>query len=121
MNVQSFNPNETSRAVNLSFSEKAQKHIEKELAKRNALGLRLSVEKSGCSGLRYRLGFAEESNQQDTKVLIDDKFTVFIGEDVQAYVNGIHVDFVTEGLNSSFQFSNPNASGTCGCGESFAV
>ena len=121
MSVQTFNPNESDKTINLSFSDKAQKHIEKELAKRKALGLRLTVEKSGCSGLRYKLVFAEESNSQDAKLLIDEKFTVFVGDDVQAYVNGIHVDFITEGLNSSFQFSNPNASGTCGCGESFAV
>ncbi len=117
MNVQSFDPNQ----ISLSFSDKAQRHVEKELKKRDMPGLRLTVEKSGCSGLRYKLLFAEKNNADDLCTVINDNITVFVSKDDQAYVKGIHVDFITEGLNSSFQFSNPNASGTCGCGESFAV
>jgi iron-sulfur cluster assembly protein len=117
MSVVSYNPNQ----VSLSLSEKAQRQIAKELAKRDVLGLRLYVEKSGCSGFRYKLDFVTEANDNDIKIPINEHITLFVSQQDQSYVNGTEIDFVTEGLNSNFQFRNPNASGTCGCGESFAV
>jgi iron-sulfur cluster assembly protein len=82
--------------------------------------LRVSVKGGGCSGLMYDLGFDAESH--DTDQVIEDKgFKILIDKKSVLYLAGTTLDF-SDGLNGKgFQFVNPNASRTCGCGESFAV
>lgn len=94
------------------------------LMKQEGLGpdyfIRVSVVGGGCSGLSYKLDFDNESKEGDQvfesngqKVVCDMKSFL--------YLCGTELDF-TDGLNGKgFQFNNPNASRTCGCGESFAV
>jgi iron-sulfur cluster assembly protein len=84
------------------------------------LGLRLGIKTTGCSGLAYVLEFVDDLkegdevfNIEDVKIIIDAKSLV--------YLDGIQLDFVKEGLNEGFKFTNPNAKGECGCGESFNV
>jgi len=84
------------------------------------LGLRLGVKTSGCSGLAYVLEFVDELDEGDevfeqygVKVIVDAKSLV--------YLDGTQLDFVKDGLNEGFEFSNPNVDGECGCGESFSV
>jgi iron-sulfur cluster assembly protein len=86
----------------------------------SGIGIRLAVRTTGCSGMGYVLEFADEVAEEDTvfdidglKVIIDPKSLV--------YLDGTEVDFVKEGLNEGFKFSNPNARSECGCGESFSV
>jgi iron-sulfur cluster assembly protein len=82
--------------------------------------LRVSVQGGGCSGLSYKLDFDseiktgdQEFNENEEKVVCDMKSFL--------YIAGTELDF-SNGLNGKgFQFNNPNASRTCGCGESFAV
>ncbi len=82
--------------------------------------LRVSVKGGGCSGLSYDLSFDTEQKSNDTlaedkgvKILVDNKSLL--------YLFGTELEF-SDGLNGKgFQFINPNASRTCGCGESFAV
>ena len=82
--------------------------------------LRVSVKGGGCSGLSYDLSFDDklqegdnESEDQGIKLVIDKKSLL--------YLFGTHLDF-SDGLNGKgFQFINPNASRTCGCGESFSL
>ena len=82
--------------------------------------LRVAVKGGGCSGLSYDLSFDTEQNSNDTltqdkdvKILVDNKSLL--------YLFGTELDF-SDGLNGKgFQFVNPNASRTCGCGESFAL
>ncbi|NRA55958.1 MAG: iron-sulfur cluster assembly protein IscA [Gammaproteobacteria bacterium] len=84
------------------------------------LGLRLGVKTSGCSGLAYVLEFVDSLDEGDqvfeqygVKVIVDAKSLV--------YLDGTQLDFVKNGLNEGFEFSNPNVDGECGCGESFSV
>lgn len=84
------------------------------------LGLRLGVKTSGCSGLAYVLEFVDQLDEGDqvfeqygVKVIVDAKSLV--------YLDGTQLDFVKDGLNEGFEFSNPNVDGECGCGESFSV
>ncbi|BAS67913.1 MAG: iron-sulfur cluster assembly protein IscA [Gammaproteobacteria bacterium] len=86
----------------------------------SGIGIRLSVQTTGCSGLGYNIEFVDNVNDDDTvfdnngvKVVIDAKSLV--------YLDGTEVDFVKEGLNEGFEFNNPNAKAECGCGESFTV
>jgi iron-sulfur cluster assembly protein len=106
----------------IELTEKAL-HQVREIAKNetdlNNRGLRLGVMGGGCSGLSYKIEFSdlkEKDNVQDygdIKVFIDPKSSI--------YLKGVRLDF-KDGLNGKgFVFENPNATNTCGCGESFSV
>jgi iron-sulfur cluster assembly protein len=82
--------------------------------------LRVSVKGGGCSGLMYDLVLAPESNENDT-VLEKDGVRIVIDPKSKIFLVGMTLDY-TSGLNGKgFVFSNPNATGTCGCGESFTA
>ena len=105
----------------VTLTDRAAKHVNTFLAKRGkGVGLRLGVRTSGCSGLAYKLEFADAVNPEDVlfesngvKVLVDPKSL--------PYLDGTVLDFAREGLNEGFKFSNPNIKDECGCGESFTV
>lgn len=82
--------------------------------------LRVSVEGGGCSGLMYNLDFDNTIN--DTDEIFEEKgVKILVNKKSLLYLLGTTLDF-SDGLNGKgFQFINPNASRTCGCGESFAV
>ncbi|WP_448569037.1 iron-sulfur cluster assembly protein IscA [Thalassotalea ganghwensis] len=84
------------------------------------LGLRLGIKTTGCSGLAYVLEFVDELNEDDSLFEVDD-VNIIIDAKSLVYLDGIELDFVKEGLNEGFKFTNPNAKGECGCGESFNV
>jgi iron-sulfur cluster assembly protein len=82
--------------------------------------LRVSVKGGGCSGLSYDLDFDNELKEGDTESE-DQGIKLVIDKKSLLYLLGTHLDF-SDGLNGKgFQFINPNASRTCGCGESFAI
>ena len=84
------------------------------------LGLRLGIKTTGCSGLAYVLEFVDDKNEDDEMFNMHD-VNIIIDAKSLVYLNGIELDFVKEGLNEGFKFTNPNAKGECGCGESFNV
>ncbi len=84
------------------------------------VGLRLGIKTTGCSGLAYVLEFVDDLNDDDNVFAIDDVNIIIDGKSL-VYLSGIELDFVKEGLNEGFKFTNPNAKGECGCGESFNV
>lgn len=77
------------------------------------LGLRLGIKTTGCSGLAYVLEFVDDLNEDDELFKIDD-VNVIIDAKSLVYLAGIELDFVKEGLNEGFKFTNPNAKGECG-------
>jgi iron-sulfur cluster assembly protein len=82
--------------------------------------IRVGVEGGGCSGLSYKLTFDNEIREGD-KVFEDKGIRIVCDKKSFLYLVGTNLDF-SDGLNGKgFQFQNPNASRTCGCGESFAV
>ena len=104
-------------------SEKAREKVH-QLKQDAGLGedyfLRVSVVGGGCSGLSYKLDFDNESQPKD-QVFEDGGVKVVTDLKSFLYLCDTTLDF-TEGLNGKgFHFINPNASRTCGCGESFAV
>ena len=82
--------------------------------------VRVAVKGGGCSGLSYDLSF--DTDQQTGDTLVEDKgVQILIDMKSLLYLYGTELDF-SDGLNGKgFQFINPNASRTCGCGESFAL
>ena len=105
----------------ITLTERAATHVSNFLAKRGkGVGLRLGVRTTGCSGLAYKLEYADAANAEDhqfeshgVKVLVDPKSL--------PYIDGTELDFAKEGLNEGFKFANPNVKDECGCGESFNV
>lgn len=82
--------------------------------------IRVGVEGGGCSGLTYKLEFDNQTKDGD-KVFEDKGIKIVCDKKSFLYLIGTELDF-TDGLNGKgFQFNNPNASRTCGCGESFSV
>jgi iron-sulfur cluster assembly protein len=82
--------------------------------------VRVAVKGGGCSGLSYDLSF--DTDQQPTDTLAEDKgVKILVDMKSLLYLYGTELEF-SGGLNGKgFQFINPNASRTCGCGESFAL
>jgi iron-sulfur cluster assembly protein len=105
----------------ITLTERAAAHVSTFIAKRGkGVGLRLGVRTSGCSGMAYKLEYADAVNPGDhtfeshgVKVVVDPKSL--------AYLDGTELDFAKEGLNEGFKFNNPNVKDQCGCGESFNV
>jgi len=86
----------------------------------NDHNIRVAVEGGGCSGLMYNLKFDEQLQEKD-QVFEDKGIKILVDKKSLLYLAGTVLDF-SDGLNGKgFQFVNPNASRTCGCGESFAV
>jgi iron-sulfur cluster assembly protein len=82
--------------------------------------IRVSVKGGGCSGLMYDLGFDDKINPAD-QIFEDKGIKILVDKKSLLYLLGTTLDF-SDGLNGKgFQFINPNATRTCGCGESFAV
>lgn len=82
--------------------------------------LRVGVKGGGCSGFSYTLGFDDKVNPTDQIQELDDVRVVCDPKSF-LYLNGTTVDFEDNLMGRGFKFQNPNASKTCGCGESFTV
>ena len=85
-----------------------------------ASGLRVAVRGGGCSGLEYALDFEVEAREND-HVVEYDGLRVFVDPVSARYLQGTEIDYVMGATGAGFKFNNPNASGSCGCGSSFAV
>jgi len=105
----------------VTMTERAAQHVAGFLQKRGkGVGLRLGVRTTGCSGMAYKLEYADAEQPEDqsfechgVKILIDPKSL--------PYIDGTELDFVREGLNEGFRFNNPNEKNRCGCGASFNI
>jgi iron-sulfur cluster assembly protein len=105
----------------VTLSERAAQHVSSFLAKRGkGVGLKLGVRTTGCSGMAYKLEFADEPLVGD-EVFQSFGVTVFVDPKSLAYIDGTELDYTREGLNEGFRFNNPNVKNECGCGESFNV
>lgn len=83
-------------------------------------GLRIAVMGGGCSGFQYALDFEQEARPTDA-VLELDGLRVYVDPVSSRYLEGVTVDYVFGMQGAGFKFHNPRATGTCGCGSSFAV
>jgi len=105
----------------IKLTDSAVKRIQEMVAKQEAaIGLRIGVTESGCSGYSYAMDFAESIAENDT-VIEQDGVKVIIAEASMPILDGIELDFVKQGLNQNFKFNNPNVVSSCGCGESFST
>jgi iron-sulfur cluster assembly protein len=89
-------------------------------APEGAIGVKLSTPKRGCSGLAYSVDFVTEAGKFDERIETPGG-TFFIDAASVLYLIGSTMDWVEDDFAAGFTFANPNAKGSCGCGESFTV
>jgi iron-sulfur cluster assembly accessory protein len=111
-------------AMTLIVTEAAAAEIKKFMANEEGLpetsGLRVRVVPGGCSGFQYSLNIEEESRQGDF-ILNEHGVRLFVDMFSGQYLNGVQIDYVSGVMGSGFTFTNPNATGSCGCGTSFTA
>ncbi len=105
----------------ITLTERAARHVAGFLAKRGkGVGLRVGVRTSGCSGMSYKLEYADAVEPGDM-TFQSNGITVVVDPKSLPYLEGTVLDFARDGLNAGFKFSNPNVKDQCGCGESFST
>ncbi|HYT48401.1 MAG TPA: iron-sulfur cluster assembly protein IscA [Burkholderiales bacterium] len=105
----------------ITLTEKAADHVRTFLARRGrGVGLRVGVRTSGCSGLAYKLEFADAVNPEDHQ-FESHGVNLYVDPKSLQYIDGTELDYAREGLNEGFKFRNPRVKDECGCGESFNV
>lgn len=104
----------TSKAVEMVKSTRTQEGMDE------TYGLRVAVAGGGCSGFQYALDFEQEARPTDTVFEVDG-LRVFVDPVSARYLEGVTIDYVFGMNGAGFKFNNPKATGTCGCGSSFAV
>ncbi|MDO1528028.1 iron-sulfur cluster assembly accessory protein [Fulvimonas sp. R45] len=98
-------------------SQRMRQFLERDPA---AAGIRFGVKRTGCSGFGYVVDLADSVGADDRLVEVDG-VPVVVDSKSLPLVDGTVIDFRRQGLNAGFVFHNPNATGECGCGESFTV
>jgi iron-sulfur cluster assembly accessory protein len=101
-------------------AEEVQKFIAQEQVPVESAGLRVSVLPGGCSGFKYSLNIEERALEDDMVAEVNG-VRVFVDGFSAQYLTGITIGYVTSMQGSGFTFSNPNATGGCGCGSSFTA
>ena len=101
-------------------AEEVQKFIAQEQVPVESAGLRVSVLPGGCSGFKYSLNIEERALEDDIVAEVNG-VRVFVDGFSAQYLTGVTIDYVTSMQGSGFTFSNPNATGGCGCGSSFTA
>jgi iron-sulfur cluster assembly protein len=114
--------NATNINPNITFSDAAIKHLVGYLDKNpEHKGVRLSVKKTGCSGLSYVVDYVTVPLTGDLLMSLSNDYIVCMDKSSYPFLKNMQVDYVKQGLNYKFIFNNPNQTGQCGCGESFTV
>ena len=104
----------------ITLTESAATRIASQLSQNDSMALRFAAKESGCSGYSYVMDFAQEIADDD-HVFEQFNVKVVVDSDSLSILSGTQIDYVSEGLNQTFKFSNPRATDECGCGESFAL
>ena len=86
----------------------------------DAIGVKLSTPRRGCSGLAYSVDYVTQELAFDEKIVTPGG-TFYVDGGSILYLIGSTMDWVEDDFAAGFQFANPNAKGACGCGESFTV
>lgn len=89
-------------------------------APEDAIGVKLSTPRRGCSGLAYSVDYVTEANSFDERIETPGGVLFIDGASV-LYLVGSTMDWQEDDFTAGFVFNNPNAKGTCGCGESFTI
>jgi iron-sulfur cluster assembly protein len=110
------------QSKSIELTESAKKHLLMGLEKqKNAIGVKFSVKKTGCSGLSYEINFVDFITQDDLTFPLSAQYKIYVDKKSYPFLQGMRVDYVKDAFGSKLVFQNPNQKGQCGCGESFTV
>lgn len=119
--VDQYDPKQAIENQPITLTPAALKHIQTMIQKNgHGKGMRLSIDTTGCSGFMYVVTIIDEANADDVVFQQEDIFIAVEPRSFQ-YLKGTKIDYVQDGLNKHLSYDNPNASGSCGCGESFSI
>lgn len=104
----------------INITDNAAFEIKRLLAARDkeSVGIKVKVKSGGCSGLVYDIEYADDISKYD-EIIKDKDVTVIIDPKAILYLVGTTLDFTKEKTREGFDFKNPNAKVSCGCGKSF--
>lgn len=106
----------------ITVTDTAKNKIEKLTALKGYAGIRLGVKTTGCSGLAYVLEYVKNYEPDASTInYAQDNFCILVDKKHDVYLQGTQIDYIRQGLNEGFEFTNPNERDRCGCGESFRV
>ncbi|MBB4858008.1 iron-sulfur cluster assembly protein [Novosphingobium chloroacetimidivorans] len=110
------------RPAAVTLTERAEARIAELMSKapEDAIGVKLSTPRRGCSGLAYSVDYVSEASAFDERIETPGGLFFIDGGSV-LYLVGSTMDWVEDDFSAGFVFENPNAKGACGCGESFTV
>lgn len=108
--------------MKIKFTPSAAKHIAAKIKEKSgAIGFRLRVKETGCSGYMYMPEIITSINLEDVHS-VSENIDIYIDKDAVEILNGTTIDYVKRGLGlEQLEFNNPNVEGLCGCGESFKL
>jgi iron-sulfur cluster assembly protein len=106
----------------ITISERAALKIKELITKEGgtAIGLRVGIKGAGCSGLAYTMSLADREAAKD-KIFEAEGVKLFIDPKSYIFLNGTILEYHEGLMSHGFKFQNPNAKGSCGCGESFTI
>ena len=110
------------RPAALTLTPAAERRIADLMARApaDAIGVKLSTPRRGCSGLAYSVDYVTIANPVD-EAIPTPAGTLYVDAGSVLYLIGSRMDWVEDDFAAGFVFANPNAKGSCGCGESFTV
>ena len=103
----------------LAMTDAAKDRVKELISEETGQSLRVFVQGGGCSGFEYGLAFDEE--REGDQILEEEGFSILVDKWSLPLLDGVKVDFVESMTGHGFQFENPNATGSCGCGHSFSA
>lgn len=117
MSIEHYEPNQ------VSVSDRALAHLAKQAEQHDSKAVVLGVKETGCNGYMYELSYLNENTTPTEldRLTFANGIEIYIKPSNWDLVRGTRIDLVTEGLNTTLKFANPNADGFCGCGESFSI
>jgi len=109
----------------ITFTESAKIYIGQQIQQQpNAVGFRLSIKESGCTGFAYVPEVITDIPKADKHFTLQnglESLAIYVDPACMSCVQGMEIDYVSEGINRRLVFNNPNVVDACGCGESFSV
>ena len=107
--------------MSVTLTPAAARHLLRFIANRGqGAGARLGARNAGCSGMAYKLEYADQQAPGDV-VFEEHGVKLFVDPKSLPFLDGTELDYVRDGLNETFKFNNPQEKDRCGCGESFRV
>ena len=108
----------------ITLTSSAAEQVKQLLAKESnpaSMALRIGIKGGGCSGMSYVFALDEATPKQYNKLFEQEGVKVIIDAKSELYLDGTTIDYKTNMMGGGFEFSNPNAKKSCGCGSSFTI